>query len=183
MIIEEMSKSDCLRTLADARFGRLGCARENQPYVVPIYFAFRDPYLYSFTTLGQKVQWMRANPLVCVELDEVDDCDKWTSIVIFGRYQELPDNPEWNQERLRAHTLLQEHIGWWEPGCAGRAQLSPKQELEPVFFRIHIRDVTGRRAKPDRAISGVFTSGTGRSWFQKWCRALSGVLTERRKIR
>jgi nitroimidazol reductase NimA-like FMN-containing flavoprotein (pyridoxamine 5'-phosphate oxidase superfamily) len=42
MLIEEMSRTDCLRILAGTRLGRLACVRENQPYVVPIYFVYED---------------------------------------------------------------------------------------------------------------------------------------------
>jgi nitroimidazol reductase NimA-like FMN-containing flavoprotein (pyridoxamine 5'-phosphate oxidase superfamily) len=93
MFIQEMTRSDCLSTLTRARLGRLACTRENQPYVVPIYFVYQEPYLYSFSMPGQKVEWMRSNPLVCVEFDEGEGRDEWTSIVILGRYEELPDTP------------------------------------------------------------------------------------------
>ena len=109
MVIQEMRRDDCLHVLARTRLGRLACARENQSYIVPIYFAYHEPFLYGFTTPGQKVDWMRSNPLVCVELDEVGDSDEWTSVVIFGRYEELPETSEWEQERARAHDLLQRH--------------------------------------------------------------------------
>ena len=73
MVIQEMTRDDCLNALARARLGRLACTHENQPYVVPIYFVYEEPYLYGFTTPGLKVEWMRSNPLVCVELDAVED--------------------------------------------------------------------------------------------------------------
>jgi nitroimidazol reductase NimA-like FMN-containing flavoprotein (pyridoxamine 5'-phosphate oxidase superfamily) len=180
MIIEEMARLDCLSMLAHARLGRLACAWENQPYVVPLYFVYQEPYLYSFTTPGQKVQWMRANPLICVELDEVDDYDEWTSIVIFGRYEELPDTPEWRPELLRGHELLQEHARWWETGCASRTLLGPEQALAPVFFRICISRVTGRRATPDRVgperTGTVLPKGARQGWFHKLSHAPSKLL-------
>ena len=66
MLIQELSKEECLSALAHARLGRLACASDNQPYVVPVYFALHKaasgtPYLYGFTTPGQKVGWMRAD--------------------------------------------------------------------------------------------------------------------------
>ncbi len=174
MFIQEMSESDCFDALPRVRLGRLACAHDNQPYVVPIYFAYEGPYLYGFTTLGLKVEWMRSNPLVCVELDEVESSDQWTSIVIFGRYEELPelpDTPVWaqyqrgphepaqpmvgptpvsatpgRQARLHAHELLQRHAEWWEPGCASRTHHNPDQPLPLVFYRIRIDRITGRRA-------------------------------------
>jgi nitroimidazol reductase NimA-like FMN-containing flavoprotein (pyridoxamine 5'-phosphate oxidase superfamily) len=116
---------------------------------------YHDPYLYGFTTPGQKVDWMRANPLVCVELDEVADDDRWTSVVILGRFEELPDTPEWEAERLLAHALLQQHALWWEPGNASRAHHDPKQEVTPVYYRIQIDSMTSRRAAPDRGREAV----------------------------
>src|SRR5262245_54151651 len=73
MLVQEMTEAECLNTLARTRLGRLACAHQNQPYIVPIYFAYEQPYLYAFTTPGQKVEWMRYNPLVCLEVDEVED--------------------------------------------------------------------------------------------------------------
>jgi len=143
-----MTREECYNALTRARLGRLACAQGNQPYIVPIFFVYHDPYLYGFTTPGQKVEWMRANPLVCVELDEVEDLDQWTSIIILGRYEELPNTPESEDERLLAHALLQQHAVWWEPGCASCAYHTPKQEVTPVYYRILIDRVTGRRATP-----------------------------------
>jgi nitroimidazol reductase NimA-like FMN-containing flavoprotein (pyridoxamine 5'-phosphate oxidase superfamily) len=149
MVIQEMGQDDCFHVLARTRLGRLACAHENQPYIVPIYFVYHEPFLYGFTTPGQKVDWLRSNPLVCVEFDEVGDSDEWTSVVIFGRYEELPETSECVQERARAHDLLQRHARWWEPGCACRTQHDRQRPLTPVFYRIRIVQITGRRAKPD----------------------------------
>jgi uncharacterized protein len=90
MNIREMSKEESLRVLAGAKLARLACAHENQPYVVPVYHE-ASGCLYGFTTPGQKIEWMRANPLVCVEVDEVAAYDQWVSVVVIGRYEELPE--------------------------------------------------------------------------------------------
>jgi hypothetical protein len=60
MFIHEMSASECREALAHARVGRLACARDNQPYILPMNFAIDGEYLYlyGFTALGQKVEWM-----------------------------------------------------------------------------------------------------------------------------
>jgi len=198
MLVHEMMRSECLRVLAGTRLGRLACARENQPYVVPIYFVYHEPYLYGFTTLGQKVEWMRSNPLVCVEVDEVEGSDNWTSIVIFGQYEELSEAPEWEErphghqpehrktarptltsspERLHAYTLLQKHAEWWEPGSASGTQRNPEQRLTPVFYRIHIGRITGRRAtsSASRPLRSTKPSSPGES--QSWLRRIFHSLT------
>jgi len=66
MVISEMSAEECRDLLARVGFGRLASAHLNQPYIVPIYFAYDRDRLYGFTTLGRKIEWMRSNPLVCV---------------------------------------------------------------------------------------------------------------------
>jgi uncharacterized protein len=94
MRIREMNRTECARVLASAPVARLACARENQPYVVPVSLAYDEASgcLYGFTTVGQKLEWMRANPLVCVEVDEVTSRDSWVSVIAMGRYEELPSH-------------------------------------------------------------------------------------------
>ena len=40
MVINEMNEKECSGFLASASLGRLGCSLDNEPYVVPIYFAY-----------------------------------------------------------------------------------------------------------------------------------------------
>ena len=62
MEVNDMAAEECKAVLEHASLGRLGCSCENQPYVVPIHSACDSGYLYVFSTFGQKVKWMRANP-------------------------------------------------------------------------------------------------------------------------
>jgi hypothetical protein len=65
MVINEMTEKDCRDILARSLIGRLGCSHDNQPYVLPICLAYGRDYFYVFSTFGQKIEWMRANPKVC----------------------------------------------------------------------------------------------------------------------
>lgn len=147
MVIHEMTDSECRNALERVSFGRLACARDDQPYIVPIDFAFDGHHLYGFSTLGQKIEWMRSNPLVCLEIDERTSRHEWMSVVISGRYEELPDTPEFGAERERAHAALQKRAMWWEyatiPGAEWRRKREP---FAPIFYRIHIDKMTGHRA-------------------------------------
>jgi len=149
MLIREMTEDECREVLTRSSFGRLGCAHENQPYVVPIHFAYDGQDVYGFSTPGQKIEWMRSNPLVCLEMDERTSHDRWTSVIISGRYQELLDTPEFVSDRARAHQALQEHSKWWEyatiPGAEWRRKSGP---FTPIFYRIRIEKLTGHRAVP-----------------------------------
>ncbi len=196
MIIQEMSREECFSALARAKLGRLACAREGQPYVVPIFCVHDRPtldvdYLYSFSAVGQKIEWMRSNPLVCVQLDEMTNYEQWMSIVIFGRYEELPPSPgeepilrnvarhrlERASEREHAWQLLHAYPLWWQPASASRARDSVQRTFIPIFYRIRIDRITGRRALPSidgPARSGTLSSaGVSRGWWSRIYHALS----------
>lgn len=149
MVIREMTEDECRQALTQLGVGRLACARDNQPYVVPIAFAFDGQHLYGFSTPGRKIDWMRANPRVCVEVDELTSRDTWMSVVVFGRYEELSDTPDTAGVRARAQQILQQRATWWEytaiPGAEWRRKAGP---FTPVYYRIHVDSLSGHRAVP-----------------------------------
>jgi nitroimidazol reductase NimA-like FMN-containing flavoprotein (pyridoxamine 5'-phosphate oxidase superfamily) len=200
-----MTSEECVRILAQGRLARLGCARENQPYVVPIYYAYEkgsdgESYLYGFTSVGQKIDWMRANPLVCVEFDEVVDFDQWESVIAFGRYEELYDGAaggptvrapmratsmstdnEEPQPWRRAHELLRERKTWWQPGVAAFAASEHRdhsQTFAPLYYRIHIERITGHRAVPEsrdrEPLATPARARAGEGWMRKALRRIRG---------
>lgn len=152
MFIHEMSRAECNEALARAKYGRLACAHNNQPYVLPLNFTFDgNVYLYCFTTLGQKVEWMRSNPSVCFEVDEVKNHSHWSSVIVFGSYQELPDKPEFEIARSHLQKHLQKRVMWWEPAYISQEHRDNPHSLTPIFFRIKIDSVTGHRANSDES--------------------------------
>ena len=158
MLLEEMDAKECRELLARTGSGRLACARNNQPYVIPIYFAFDNDLIYGFSTAGKKIDWMRENPLVCLEADQVRAQNNWESVVVTGRFQELPNRPEFVEERKQAQMVLDQRALWWQTAYASsQARVEPKPP-EAVFFCIHIDEMTGHKARPD-AIETTFTGG------------------------
>ena len=155
MLIQQLTRQDSLALLGRTQLGRLGCSQEAQPYVVPIYFAYHDGYVYSFSTVGRKIEWMRGNPLVCLETDEVVSSQQWASVIVFGRYEELPDSPEHQGARARAHHLLERKNSWWEPGYVKTIVDGIERPLMPVFYRIRILEITGHRATPNLGSQGI----------------------------
>src|SRR5580658_4011963 len=98
MMIDQMNDKDCSEMLSRVSLGRLGCALDNQPYVVPIHFAHDGKAIYALSTLGQKIEWMRVNPKVCLQVDEIRGEGQWASVIITGYYRELPE-PQYADER------------------------------------------------------------------------------------
>jgi len=85
--------------------GHLGLSWKNQPYVVPLLFAFKEGKIYVHSAdSGMMMDFLRNNPSVCFEVDEFLDvvpgplpC-KWTntyrSVIAFGTAQILTDSDE-----------------------------------------------------------------------------------------
>ena len=160
--------------LVNTQLGRLACAQGMQPYIVPVHFAYQNNRLYSFSLLGRKIAWMRANPLVCVEVD-VMRREQWTTVVVFGRYVELSDTAEMRSERALALALLQQRANWWEPGTARITRTGTPLALVPIFYRIDIMQITGRHAAfesgvPDTSQSTADSAKSG--WLHKLVRGV-----------
>ena len=188
MMIHAMSEEESYQVLAHTRLCRLAW-RDNQPYVVPTFYAYHKSisgvsYLYVVTTLGQKVHWMRTNPLVCVECDKITSYDQWVSVIGFGVYEELPDDSGFGQERLHAWELLHKDPTWWMPGWAaylGRDHPDLTQPFSPLYYRIRIDHITGHRAVPDDAATSVSIPSApeqdGEGWLRKALRRITSNAT------
>jgi len=149
MEINEMTGEECSAFLERASLGRLGCSCENQPYVIPIHFAYDSGYLYVFSTFGQKVKWMRANPKVCVQTDQIENQGEWISVVVNGEYEELPE-PQYSAERKLASSLLAKRYHWWLNALGERQMKVGDKSIEPLFFRIRIQTMSGLHATDEK---------------------------------
>jgi uncharacterized protein len=145
MLVHKLTDAECRSVVARAPYGRLACVSGKQPYIVPvaIYLDPDEPFLYGFSTLGRKIRWMRTNPHVCIEVEEIVSRKEWTTVIVFGRYQEIPRSGPGSAVRERAAQLLGKREDWWLPGAA---KLSTGEEHGvPVLYRIRIGRMTGRR--------------------------------------
>jgi nitroimidazol reductase NimA-like FMN-containing flavoprotein (pyridoxamine 5'-phosphate oxidase superfamily) len=149
MLIHELSPDDCAEVLSRNHLGRLACSRHDQPYIVPILFSFdaERNCLYAFSTIGQKIAWMRENPQVCLEVEEIGDQSHWLTVLVIGRYEEIHQDPKETAARKRADELFRQRREWWLPGAA-KAQSGEHEHV--VIYRIQIDRLTGRRATRDR---------------------------------
>jgi uncharacterized protein len=168
MLIHDMTRQASIELLMRARLCRLACAHEEQPYITPIHCVYDGNCLYSFSRLGQKVTWMRANPLVCVEAEELVSRQNWATVIVFGRYEELPDTPQYEAGRTHAYELLQRQPVWWEPGYLKTKLSDNVDPMEVVHFRIHVDQISGHRGVPDPVSGRELSAPVG------WLRRILG---------
>lgn len=121
--------------LRTAIVGRIACCdHSGRPYLVPLAFGYDGIALYAHSGPGRKVQIMRQNPLVSVEVDEASASDRWRSVVAEGRYEELISPAE----RERALRTI-----YPEPA------LIPHLSADSVLFRIVLTHKSGRSETPE----------------------------------
>jgi nitroimidazol reductase NimA-like FMN-containing flavoprotein (pyridoxamine 5'-phosphate oxidase superfamily) len=144
MLVHTLSDLECTKLLTANRVGYLACAKDWQPYVVPLYYAHADNHLYAFSMPGKKIDWMR--PLVSVQVDERGQGRGWRSVVVDGRYEELPDRIGHKLQRDHAWSVLSKHPDWWEPGALKPVAPAVFDGIPDVFIRIFIDRVSGREA-------------------------------------
>ena len=52
------------------------------------------------------------------------------------------------EPRLVAHDLLAKTAMWWEPGYVKAIHQGEERRLEPIYFRISIRKISGHQGVP-----------------------------------
>jgi nitroimidazol reductase NimA-like FMN-containing flavoprotein (pyridoxamine 5'-phosphate oxidase superfamily) len=90
-VIRELSEPEIEALLRTAVVARIACShpREPRPYLVPIAFGYDGTAVYAHSGPGRKLTYMRANPLVTIEVDQAEASDRWQSVVAEGRFEEL----------------------------------------------------------------------------------------------
>jgi nitroimidazol reductase NimA-like FMN-containing flavoprotein (pyridoxamine 5'-phosphate oxidase superfamily) len=148
MLIQDMTRDASLSLLKSSTFGRIACTQGAQSYITPFSFAYFDDVLYGFGTVGLRIDSMRNNPLVCVEIDAIVSREEWRTLVILGRYRELTDTEAFAEERATAHALLSQVPDWWNPGYTETIAAGRMPGREPIYYGIAIDTMTGRQGTP-----------------------------------
>ena len=88
-MMKTLSDEEAHELFQNARFARLGCIVNGEPYVVPINCHIRDDSLYIHSLPGLKISSLRENPRACVQVDEIKGDLCWRSAIAFGKFEEI----------------------------------------------------------------------------------------------
>src|SRR5437762_11892090 len=96
-MLKQFTEEEALSLLSEGRLGHLGCVTQEGPYVVPINYIFHDGNIYIHSFWGAKIEALRQNPKVCLQVDKLEHEYKWSSAIAFGQYEEItnPDDRYW----------------------------------------------------------------------------------------
>jgi nitroimidazol reductase NimA-like FMN-containing flavoprotein (pyridoxamine 5'-phosphate oxidase superfamily) len=136
-IPRELSRAEIEEFLRGQRIARLGCHADGTTYVVPLIYAYEDGAVFAVTTEGRKTALLRANPRVCVEVDEydVDGRGSWRSVIGYGSYEELSGDAV-----EPALELMRERFARTAGRTAEPRPLGP----DVVVLRITLDELSGR---------------------------------------
>ncbi|MDO9110186.1 MAG: pyridoxamine 5'-phosphate oxidase family protein [Desulfatirhabdiaceae bacterium] len=126
---------------------RLGMSDDNQPYVVPMSFGYKDGAVYFHcATEGRKIEFLRKNPRVCIEFDvdcrlkTGDSACKWgfifQSAIAFG----VASFIEGSMEKRAALDIIMRQY-------SSDAFTYPESALEKILvIKVNITELTGKAA-------------------------------------
>jgi nitroimidazol reductase NimA-like FMN-containing flavoprotein (pyridoxamine 5'-phosphate oxidase superfamily) len=142
-VIRDLPPEAIEALLQTALVGRIACCAHGadgedggdaRPYVVPLAYGYDGEAVYAHSGPGRKIRLMRAQPLVCFEVDQAEAPDRWRSAIAEGVYEELTD-PAARARALRVVYPLP----------------APLPALDPatIVYRIRLTGRSGRYEAPE----------------------------------
>jgi nitroimidazol reductase NimA-like FMN-containing flavoprotein (pyridoxamine 5'-phosphate oxidase superfamily) len=148
-MLGELSPEEIEEVLRSEITGRIGCHADGRTYVVPITYGYQRSYVYCHSPEGLKLRMMRKNPVVCFEVDRVEDLGNWRSVIATGRFEELS-----GRDVIAAMDVLISRLGQvgdsarTHPSYLLRSSETAGVDGRPiVLYRILLTEKTGRFEK------------------------------------
>lgn len=139
--IDTMKSEDAVSLFEECRFAHLACHIKDDLYLVPISYIFEDGVIYSHSEPGRKIDIMRKNPHVCVQVEKVEDFFHWRSAIAWGDFEELNGDEASEAMRLLLKKVSEE-VGSEQMSSLG---LDMAAQLESaIIYKIKIKKITGR---------------------------------------
>lgn len=146
-MLGELASAEIERLLETEWVARLGCHVSGRTYVVPITYAYAQGALIAHSAAGLKLDMLRANPRICVEIEHVDDLANWRSVIAWGEFEELrADEAERALDRFLAR-LVPLTVGAASLPLRGGDVSTAARRVAgaPTFvYRIRLTEKTGR---------------------------------------
>ena len=128
--------------------GQIGCHANDVTYVVPISYVYHDDYIYAFSQEGMKIDMMRQNTKVCFEVHTMENMANWQSVVTWGEFEELTNEPaRENAIKLllsRDLPAIKSEKTYLTSKWPINSETGLSEDVKGVVFRIKLTKKTGR---------------------------------------
>lgn len=147
-MIDKLTNDESLSVLSENNFGHIGCNDGFNTYIFPTNYVFDGNHVICHSQEGAKVQVMRSNRRVCLQVDKIKDRVNWKSIIIHGQFQELKDS----RQRLNAIKIFLDNMLSLKGKRPGKAKNESGKSVHPilngsmhyVIYRIMLDEISGR---------------------------------------
>lgn len=138
--MERLSREEALELLANQSVAHLGVVKDGRPYVTPMSFVLEGDRILFRTMAGAKLDGIRSNPWVCVEVASYDEeTGHWASAIVGGEASEVVDDDLKSKTTSLLFRKYEEVLG--SPLSHGGG-MRPLQGL-PHVIEVSIEDISG----------------------------------------
>lgn len=88
--MKDLQTKDIFALLNNNYIGHLAFISDGKPYTIPItyYFDQKDSIV-AYAGEGHKIQAMRQNPNVSLQVESINSVDNWQSVLVHGVFEEV----------------------------------------------------------------------------------------------
>ena len=152
-MIKNLKKDRCDLLLQGNYWGHLAFTGHSSPYALPItyYYDKKNNYIISTSGEGHKIDCLRENKLVSLNVSEVVSVNNWSSVLVHGEYEEL--------KGIDAKYQLHQFVQGIKRIIAENEKSdlrfirdfssSIKPDAIAVVYKIRIKEMTGKYRIPD----------------------------------
>ncbi len=148
-MIKNLQRKTSLDILCKNYIGRLAYISNGKPYLIPITYYYDDDNncIISYTSEGHKIESMRINQTVSLQVDEITSVNRWRSVLVHGLFEEL----EQIDAKFQLHVFAQgvkkviAERDEENPQFIGEFSSKLTGEGSPVVYRIKIQEITAKQ--------------------------------------
>ncbi len=139
-MINELDEKTARKLLSEQKFGHLGCVTETgEPYVVPVNYLYYDGEIYIHSLPGKKLDALRENAKICLQVEKIEDCCQWQSVIVTGEFEEVKKT----NVKIK---IMQEFSKKFERLTPVEAMIEEEWNVGGiVVFRINNKQLTGMK--------------------------------------
>tara|TARA_R110000764_G_scaffold240089_1_gene342303 strand:+ start:77111 stop:77563 length:453 start_codon:yes stop_codon:yes gene_type:complete len=147
--MEYLSKSACVTLLKNNYLGHLAFIAQGVPFTLPItyYYDKSNNAIISYSSKGHKIDAMRENSSVSLQVGEVISNSNWQSVMVHGTFDELQGSDakyylHQFTEGVKSIIAQKEHK---HPEFISEFSSKLYSRGTPVVYRIKILEIIGKR--------------------------------------
>jgi nitroimidazol reductase NimA-like FMN-containing flavoprotein (pyridoxamine 5'-phosphate oxidase superfamily) len=147
-MVRVLKQKECLHILTNNYIGNLAYIYRDRPFIAPITYFFdaENNIIIGYSAEGHKINAMRKNSNVSVNVAEIDSVNDWKSVLAHGSFEELSSctsKAKLHQFSIGVKDLIitREHR---KLDFINEFSSKIYTDDLPVIFQIKVKEITGK---------------------------------------